>query len=323
MSASVFASARPVFIVGSPRSGTSILTWCLGQHSNILAQEESSWIGPLTFQIENAYRLGTARGERSQLSALGVGRPEFFAEFGEAMNRLILRHREKLEERGRACSEEMVTESRVQPVKAPAASTAFKIARKASDPKMRWVDGTPEYSFHIHALRKLFPQARFIHLVRDVSNVVRSMLTFERTGGPPLVQSEQEAYDYWLRTVRACLAAERAYGSAVIYRLRHSDLTEHSEGSIREVLNFLGEPFETACLEPLGERINSSKVPGDYDPSDPKTDPALVETAWQLSLEMMEAAVRFERDEQAISQLENAFRERADELARRLAPPAR
>ena len=32
---------KPVFIIGSPRSGTSILTWALGQHPNLYPLEET------------------------------------------------------------------------------------------------------------------------------------------------------------------------------------------------------------------------------------------------------------------------------------------
>ena len=66
---------------------------------------------------------------------------------------------------------------------------------------------------HIHGLRKLFPAALFIHIVRDVDSVVRSMLNFHRVAGTQLVPNEEEAYKYWLRMVNACLKAERAYGS--------------------------------------------------------------------------------------------------------------
>jgi hypothetical protein len=40
---------KPIFIVGAPRSGTSILAWCLGQHPNILPQEESNWLGAFSY----------------------------------------------------------------------------------------------------------------------------------------------------------------------------------------------------------------------------------------------------------------------------------
>src|SRR5262245_40100901 len=220
---------RPVFVVGSPRSGTSILTWSLGQHSNIFVQEESDWIGPFVYQIDIAYRKGSARGERSQLSALGIRREEFFAHFGESITNLILDRRKNLESRLKA--------QHVRQFSAAIAKTTstypFQIARSESDSKARWVDGTPEYSLYIHPLRTLFPEARFIHIVRDVTSVIHSMLNFGRTGGPAFVSSEQQAYEYWLRTVRACLRAERAYGSEIVCRVRHSELIRHPEGTIR------------------------------------------------------------------------------------------
>jgi len=81
--------------------------------------------------------------------------------------------------------------------------SAFKISRMACDPKTRWVDGTPEYSFYVNPLRKLFPGARFIHVVRDVRSVVRSMINFQRTGGPARHSTCERA------TRRACPQSTR------------------------------------------------------------------------------------------------------------------
>lgn len=281
-------------------------------------QEESSWIGPLAVQMEIAYRVGTARAERSQLSSMGITREEFFAAFGEAINSLILSHRENLEKRSRG--ENSATEQRPPIEEPPSIAGAFQVSRHKCDPKARWVDGTPEYSFYIHPLHTLFPNARFIHIVRDVTAIVRSLIAFERTGGPPAVQNEQAAFEYWLRAVQACLAAERAYGSEIVYRVRHADLTAHPEDFFRRLLDFLDEPFEAACLQPLGERINSSAVPSDFDSSDTKTDPAVVEAARRLNDAIMQMPAHLDPDPQLVKQLERDFAQLADELANRLAP---
>src|SRR6266480_7589399 len=88
---------RPIFVVGSPRSGTSVLTWCLGQHPDIIPLEESGWMGDLAIDLAIYYQIGTARGEYSLLSSMNVEKAEFFAAFGKSINDLILRHRVSLD----------------------------------------------------------------------------------------------------------------------------------------------------------------------------------------------------------------------------------
>jgi len=69
MAPGVDVIAKPVFIVSSGRSESTILTRCLGQHPNIMPQEESNWLGPFAIDAAVNYHRGTARGERGQLSA--------------------------------------------------------------------------------------------------------------------------------------------------------------------------------------------------------------------------------------------------------------
>ncbi len=269
----------PIFVVGSPRSGTSILTWCLGQHSNILAQEESDWLGRFSLDIQAAYESGSRRGDRSQFGSLGVQRDDFFLCLGRAVNDLILSQRQELTR--------IAHEQALANPNSPHILPAFQTERAASDPKQRWVDGTPEYSFYIYGLRKLFPNALFIHLLRDVTSVVRSMLHFSPGGQNPLVENESQAYDYWLRTVRACARAERVYGPEIVYRVCYSDLIEQPETVFRSLLLFLREPYEPACLEPLQNRINSSNVPPEFDAGGTQADSQLVEEAGNLERELL------------------------------------
>src|SRR5436190_10829765 len=281
---------KPVFVVGSPRSGTSILTWCLGQHPNMFPVPESNWMGDFAISVAIGYQIGAARGDRSILSAMDISQDELFAILGRSINDLILSHRKNLEKKRQVTSEE-------------------------SEPKARWVDGTPEYSFHICGLRKLFPKALFIHIIRDVTSVVRSMLNFHRVSGRHLVANEQEAYDYWLRTVSSCLLAERAYGPRVVFRLRYSDLVNEPEAAFRSLLNFLGEPYAPECLKPLQKRINSSNVPADFDASDPQTDPAVVEKVRQLSAELEKESKHVEPSTMATDEIETIFDQRVRDVS--------
>lgn len=290
---------RPIFVVGSPRSGTSILTWCLGQHSNILVQEESDWIGPFAINVAVAFQSGTRRGIRSQLGSLGVRQEDFFAQFGDAITGLVLRHRDNSEKLAREQAMALGDESLVAP--------QFKVARSDCDPKSRWIDGTPEYSFYLCALRKLFPHSAFLHIVRDVRSVVQSMLGFSGDG-EPLVTNEDEAYDYWLRAAGACYAAERAYGSQVVRRLRYADLVSDPTAAVSAILEFLGEPFETACAEPLQRRINSSGETGDHHSSNPETQ-NLIDQAKRLEGLLFSTGDNLEPSSEMALEVESGFDE--------------
>jgi Sulfotransferase family len=295
---------KPIFVVGSPRSGTSILTWCLGHHPNIFPVPESNWMGDFAVNVAVAQQIGTARGDYSILSAMEIRDDELFTAFGRSINDLILRHRKDLEIK----RETRTIQLKVEPRWLEATSTA-------AGPKTRWVDGTPEYSFHICGLRKLFPQARFVHLLRDVQAVVRSMVNFHQATGIQLVANQEEAYRYWIRTVKACLMAERAYGSSVVRRIRYADLISNPELTMRSLLDYLDEPYTDKCLEPLELRINSSNVPENFTPDDPATDSTVVEEATRLNRDLEETQQAAEGSCTAVDEMESAFAQRTQYIA--------
>ena len=215
--------------------------------------------------VAMSYQVGAARGTFSILSAMGISRDEFFSHIGRSINSLFLKHRcdldrtrlitavqRLLKEQGLYLGEltgefDAATNAALRQYGIADEANgllyselvdSLRTAASDSEYKTRWVDQTPEYSFHICGLRKLFPCALFIHIVRDVDSVVRSMLNFHRIAGMHVVANEEEAYKYWLRTVRACLKAEEAYGSHVVYRLRYAALVENPESALRLLLDF-------------------------------------------------------------------------------------
>jgi len=296
-------------------------------------------MGDFAVNVARSYQIGAARGIFSILSAMDISRDEFFSHIGRSINSLVLKHRGDLDRTRlvtavqRLLKEEGLYLGEVTGELDAATSAAIRqygiangllyselveslrTAASDSEYKTRWVDQTPEYSFHICGLRKLFPCALFIHIVRDVGSVVRSMLNFHRIAGTHVVSNEEEAYKYWLRTVRACLKAEEAYGPHVIYRLHYSALVENPESALRSLLDFLGEPYSAKCLEPLSQRINSSNVPPDFKSDDPATDPAIVEEARRLSAGIEQTSQPTEHSPAAADELEADFDARAKHIA--------
>ena len=323
--------------MGSPRSGTSILAWCLGQHPNLFPVPESSWMGDFAVSLAVGHQVGAARGIFSILSAMDISRDEFFSQIGRSINSLILKHRCDLDRTRLITAVQRLLKAEglylgevtgELDASTSAALRQYGVTGEAnglsysdlvaslqtpalhSEFKTRWVDQTPQYSFHICGLRKLFPEALFIHIVRDVTSVVSSMLNFYRVAGTHLVTSEEEAFGYWLRTVRACLKAEQAYGPQVVCRLRYRDLVESPESVLRSLLDFVSEPYSSKCLEPLSQRINSSNVPADFTSRDPLTDPVIIEEAMRLSQDLQHGSQPAEASAAAAAEIEAAFEER-------------
>jgi hypothetical protein len=299
-------------------------------------------MGDFAVNVAKSYQVGAARGIFSVLSAMDISRDEFFSHIGRSINSLVLQHRCDLDRTRlitavqRLLKKEGLYLGQVTGELDAATNAAIRqygvadetngllyselvdslrTAASDSEYKTRWVDQTPEYSFHICGLRKLFPCALFIHIVRDVDSVVRSMLNFHRIAGTNVVANEEEAYKYWLRTVKACLKAEEAYGPHVVYRLRYTALVENPESALRSLLDFVGEPYSAKCLEPFSQRINSSNVPPDFGSDDPATDPAIVEEARRLSFEIEQTSQPTEHSPAAADELDAEFGARVKYIA--------
>lgn len=292
--------ARPVFVVGSPRSGTSILTWAIGQHPSFLPTEEAPGRGPFAVAVGAHFATGSGRGARSHLSALGISRDEFYVSFGNAIDSMIIGHRLELERLSEATA-------RVEPTQV---SKGFAVSRGAQERKRRWVDGTPESSFYICGLNRLFPEAKFIHILRDVGEVVPSMLGFRNDDGSPLVRTADEGCDYWLRATQACVLAQRALGPEKVRRLRYADLVANPEIALRGICEFLGEEFAPECLEPLALRINSSPLSEDTPLVLAAGQSAVVDEALRLSALLQNGLANMEALPEARARLEADFEER-------------
>jgi hypothetical protein len=128
----------PVFVIGSPRSGTSILAWALSQHDEMCTFSESDFIFHLfgRGQLDVAYRIIGGHAGGGWLAENDVSREEFFAYLGLGLNALL--------------------------------------SSRARGP--RWVDQSPSHTLIARKLAELFPGASFLHILRDGRQVVNSMV---------------------------------------------------------------------------------------------------------------------------------------------------
>ncbi|NWH09389.1 MAG: sulfotransferase [Alphaproteobacteria bacterium] len=105
-----------------------------------------------------------------------------------------------------------------------------------------WVDHSPDNLRHINSLIAMFPNARFVHLLRDGRGVAASVLPLD--WGPNMIV---DAAEWWLHDVAIGLAAERRFPDRVLL-VRYEELTRNPAAVLHRICEFTGLTF---CAEML------------------------------------------------------------------------
>jgi len=133
-------------------------------------------------------------------------------------------------------------------------------AAKAGKP--RWGDKTPMYMRHLDLLQDLFPDAQYVHLIRDGRDAALSFLampegTFTRTWAHPTTPAQFACL--WRKEVEAARALGRAVGSDRYLEVRYEALVADPAAAIRAICEWAEIPFEAAMLEYAGAVDVSAK----------------------------------------------------------------
>lgn len=235
----------PIFIIGSYRSATSVMTWAMGQHPNIFPLEETHLVYKLAVDLDYLYEIGSRQGHRSFIGMAQLTPREFRIHFGSACDDLIVASRSRIVRHANSSKfQDKHTEN-------------IELNLSEADPKRRWIDGTPENAHFVLSLVRMYPHAKFIHILRNPRQVATSLMHFSAAGGSDY--PEEAAYRTWSRMVESCAIAEEALGPERILRIRYEDIVADPEATLRRCLAFAGEEFHPKCLMPLREKINSSR----------------------------------------------------------------
>jgi hypothetical protein len=116
-------------------------------------------------------------------------------------------------------------------------------AYAAAQGKPRYGDKTPGYVMHIPFLASQFPEARFVHVIRDGRDVALSYREIEF--GP---DSLEGAALHWKRFVQRGRKTGKQLGADRYREVRYEDLLDDPEGVTRGLCAFLDLEFDPAML---------------------------------------------------------------------------
>jgi Sulfotransferase family len=211
------SSHPPFFLVGSARSGTTLLRLMLNAHPQIAVPPESRFI-----------------------AELHDGRPQ--VDVDSFLARLQVHDRFQLWDLPIEAVRREIADSKTVPFKE--AVEAPYLAWMHVNGKARWGDKTPRYIEKIELLNQLWPDARFVHLVRDGRNVALSYA--DVPFGPKTVA---RAADLWARRVRAGLSAGRALPEDRYLEMRYEDFVDDAEQQVKKLTEFLQASFDPVMLD--------------------------------------------------------------------------
>ena len=248
------AMANPyVFIVGCPRSGTTLLLRIVDVHPQIAIMRESGWIARLFEPRKGLTPQGFAT---SQLMSVLLKEPKFtrLQVGSEQLDALL---------------------GTSEPVSyADFVARVFDLYGQRRG-KALVGNKTPGFVRRLCTLHALWPAARFVHLIRDGRDVCLSMADWAKANQkPPGVfatwkdDSVSTTALWWDLNVRLGRRAGSSLGPELYYEIRYESLVRNPAEECARLCAFLGLPYDDAML-----RFHEGRT---------KTDPALdAKRAWR------------------------------------------
>lgn len=217
----------PVFVIGSPRSGTTWVQHMLGSHELICAPQETG-----LFE-----------------SYLGPWRATWAAQLAEATRPDVRR---------RGLPSVLTTEA----FSALLRRTAVDIYGRALQvkPSARiLLDKEPSNTYQTEVIAAVFPEARLIHVLRDGRDVASSLLAarsgWGRDWAPTTVARAAETWRDHVARARAARCLGLPY-----LEVRYEDLLERPVDSLVEVLSFLDIAIDGAAARAITQEFSFDRM---------------------------------------------------------------
>jgi tetratricopeptide (TPR) repeat protein len=196
----------PIFIVGLPRAGSTLIEQILASHSLIEG----------TMELANIMTMASVLGGRK-------GRVDHSA-YPEILASLSAHELREL-------GAQYLRETRIQ--------------RKTGKPY--FIDKMPNNFLHVGLIRLALPNAKIIDARRHPMSCCFSGFKQNFAMGQRFTYSLEHLGRYY-RDYVALMAHFEAADPGAVYRVTYERMVEDTESEVRRLLDFLGVPFEAACL---------------------------------------------------------------------------
>ena len=240
--------SKPIFIIGSARSGTTLLYNILSKHKDLAYVNRNIinarvYIGFTSKKSGMLLRLDKGRNIRIALARLlnMIYKDRYHQEPHEA-NYLFARY---------MGTYRYVTEHDYKPYMDMLKEDIYYIQKVFN--KDRFINKNPHHAFRVRLLNKIFPDAKFIHIIRDGRAVAYSLYRFEQTTPNAVADnlrnildsmydpSRSKLYNYglaWQVIVSRAREIKYLEKEGRYYEIRYEDLIADPIYFIKDIIDF-------------------------------------------------------------------------------------
>jgi tetratricopeptide (TPR) repeat protein len=202
----------PIFVLGLPRSGSTLIEQILASHSQVEGTQELADIQRIVMEL---------RGRAEDLES-----PRFPGVLAELSR-----------EEFRRLGERYMADTR-----------AFRTTRKAGAPPPFFIDKMPNNFRYIGLIHLMLPNAKIIDARREPMACCFGNLKQLFSTGQEFSYSIDDIARYY-RTYLELMSHWNEALPGRILKVQHEDVVDDLEGSVRQILEFCGLEFEPACLD--------------------------------------------------------------------------
>ena len=211
------STKTPFFIVGCPRSGTTLLQVLMDAHPDISIPPESHIFARFSEIFDNYGDLrqdsnlrlfvkDILNDEQIKLWGLEISVSAFCSQLHERSVRGVI-------------------------------SLLFELYAEREG-KTKWGDKTPQHAIYLKEIKRLFPEAKIIHLIRDGRDVAESLSRI--LIGPKSIYGMAQR---WRKYILSCQEFKNNINSDDFLEVHYENLVKNPEKELSKIFDFLGEDY--------------------------------------------------------------------------------
>lgn len=231
----------PIFIVGTPRSGTTLTAKIIGNHSKVFMPGETHFYDDIYSKSNEYGHINSNEAKEIVLKKLSTIYKRYNQPGDQERIDRLFRDPEVIKKLMSCNTYELLF-------------TMFMEIQSKDSGKSRWGNQVPRDIFNISQIHVFYPDAKIIICVRDIRDFLTSYKNRWKVTKRKDIKGLKSMYhpvitsSLWKSTIRQIRRVEDVVSAENMFVLNYEYLVMNTEQAIMQLTDFIGEKYEAALL---------------------------------------------------------------------------